>query len=309
MTLQDTLAEITSLRTRFEENLRHRRPIFGNLYHYNSLDALRGMLDSKQIWFTDVKHLNDPSELEHGIRLAKTAVQQAAAAAAAAEPVAEFIKPLFSDKLTVLLRSASFCTACFSVDADDLGQWRAYGDNGSGVAIGFRNDIFEDDSTDANSPHVRIASMAVEYSEETAIEGMKSFLTEFGQSILKLSHLGMLDAVDENNRTIKDTCRLQATESLLMAALAIKHKAYKNEAEVRFIKQIDVKPGSHKFRTRKSAIVPYCEVPFNPTRDIKSVTLGPAASPHLVDGLRKLLIVNHQLEDVQVTQSPIPYRP
>jgi hypothetical protein len=41
------------------------------LYHYTSGRGLKGILQSGQIWFTDYRHLNDPSELTHGIDMAR----------------------------------------------------------------------------------------------------------------------------------------------------------------------------------------------------------------------------------------------
>src|SRR5215471_1602710 len=40
------------------------------LYHYTDARGLRGIFESEQIWFTDYRHLNDPSELLHGIEAA-----------------------------------------------------------------------------------------------------------------------------------------------------------------------------------------------------------------------------------------------
>ena len=37
------------------------------LYHYTDGAGLRGIISSGQIWFTDYRHLNDPSEFLHGI--------------------------------------------------------------------------------------------------------------------------------------------------------------------------------------------------------------------------------------------------
>jgi hypothetical protein len=40
------------------------------LYHYTNGQGLRGILESGRVWFTDYQHLNDPSELTHGIEVA-----------------------------------------------------------------------------------------------------------------------------------------------------------------------------------------------------------------------------------------------
>lgn len=42
------------------------------VHHYTSVKGALGILDSGQMWFTERAHLNDPSEISHGIDLAKS---------------------------------------------------------------------------------------------------------------------------------------------------------------------------------------------------------------------------------------------
>jgi hypothetical protein len=41
------------------------------LYHYTDGRGLKGVIESGEFWFTDYRHLNDPSELIHGIDMAQ----------------------------------------------------------------------------------------------------------------------------------------------------------------------------------------------------------------------------------------------
>jgi hypothetical protein len=40
------------------------------LYHYTNATGLRGIIESQKFWFTSYRHLNDPSELTHGMDIA-----------------------------------------------------------------------------------------------------------------------------------------------------------------------------------------------------------------------------------------------
>lgn len=51
------------------------------LYHYTDLRGLEGILKFGKFWFTDYWHLNDPSELKHGVDMARDVAQQIAAGA------------------------------------------------------------------------------------------------------------------------------------------------------------------------------------------------------------------------------------
>jgi hypothetical protein len=40
------------------------------LYHYTDARGLRGIFEHQRLWFTDYRHLNDPSEFVHGLKFA-----------------------------------------------------------------------------------------------------------------------------------------------------------------------------------------------------------------------------------------------
>ena len=111
------------------------------LYHYTDVRGLKGILEAGQIWFTDYRHLNDPSELTHGIDMARDVAHHIATGA-------DGRVRLFLDYFLDLFRHDNFAPtleffiACFSRARDDLGQWRAYADNGRGVAIGLSPSLF-----------------------------------------------------------------------------------------------------------------------------------------------------------------------
>src|SRR2546423_10494745 len=46
------------------------------LYHYTSADGLLGMLQGRQLWATNVRFMNDTSELAYGIRLVREVLQE-----------------------------------------------------------------------------------------------------------------------------------------------------------------------------------------------------------------------------------------
>lgn len=106
------------------------------VYHYTDGWGLRGILESGTLRFGDIFYLNDPSELKHGVEMACNVLDQL---------TGQHGHPLyrkFAEEFGKGLRSgveevAHFFVCCFSKNGDDLGQWRAYADNGKGYAIGF----------------------------------------------------------------------------------------------------------------------------------------------------------------------------
>src|SRR5215831_10019471 len=111
------------------------------LYHYTDGRGLKGIIESQTIWFTDYRHLNDPSELIHGIEMAHDVMRLAANGAdGRVRLFLECLRDMFSSKN--FSATLEFFIASFSRERDDLGQWRAYADNGRGYAIGFAPRVF-----------------------------------------------------------------------------------------------------------------------------------------------------------------------
>ena len=109
------------------------------LYHYTSASSLQGIIDNQEIWFTSMFHLNDPTELKLGWGIANEFLREYS------EAGGEFPKILcddFTRGFDGMVQMFGFFVASFSRNGDDLGQWRAYGDNGRGFAIGLAPHIF-----------------------------------------------------------------------------------------------------------------------------------------------------------------------
>ncbi len=96
------------------------------LYHYTDGNGLKGILESGRVWFTDYRHLNDPSELTHGIDTAREVAQKLGTGA-------DGRVRLFLENFVDLFRHDNFAgtleffIASFSRARDDLGRNRSSG--------------------------------------------------------------------------------------------------------------------------------------------------------------------------------------
>jgi hypothetical protein len=105
-------------------------PVPDIVYHYCGPDGLLGILRSRQIWATSMRHLNDTSEQMYAaeqIRSILGCIARETSADAAALPAA-----LLIDRA----EEAISYVACFSEHDDLLSQWRAYAPPGGGFALG-----------------------------------------------------------------------------------------------------------------------------------------------------------------------------
>ena len=106
------------------------------VYHYASLETLTKIVDTQQLWATNVKFLNDTKEraafLEQAMqRLEGFRDRNPNLDRTAFDEALDPDRPAY-DSISYLPSVISF-----SKDADSLPQWRAYCPKGRGVAIGF----------------------------------------------------------------------------------------------------------------------------------------------------------------------------
>jgi hypothetical protein len=141
----------------------------GLLYHYTDQKGLLGILDSKSIWATHVRYLNDASEFVHGINIASQCVKDAEISLesvlrdypddlsrrSASHHIWNIISKDFSLMLNSLSEIPVYVACFFDSEAeehlsgsrgvgDSLGQWRAYSKGLAGFSIGFDKELLKD---------------------------------------------------------------------------------------------------------------------------------------------------------------------
>jgi hypothetical protein len=173
------IEEITSSYAREVDNV----PPPPMIYHYTNDVGLRGILETGQLWFTNIFHLNDPTELKHGI-----------------QPVIDFLhaecrddRPeidQFAKNVAAMLNLgiedvAHYFVCCFSAAGDDLGQWRAYADNGRGYALGFDAHALEQAFDKANPLGAGHMTFPVNY-DEAQLRDMHKRIVERALPLISL---------------------------------------------------------------------------------------------------------------------------
>lgn len=276
------------------------------LYHYTDGRGLKGIIDTQTLWFTDYRHLNDPSELSYGMEKARDVMNLNANGAdeygqAFLECLADMLSPA---KLSTL----EFFIVSFSRNKDELGQWRAYGDNGRGYVLGLKASAI---IKLACEPNVYVSSVL--YHPKT-IMARQSLVVDEAFTIFR-------DAVEANraligneiirDRFIQEFCRTIVAAQLIWNCLTSKHAAYEREKEVRLIilGTTDKLKPKIKTRLRGSEIVPYIAHPLvvSPQTIVEIVT-GPAAGADAVRTVRTMLNSSNIDQTFPIEPSEIPYR-
>lgn len=270
------------------------------MHHYTTSSGLLGILESNELWLTDVRFMNDASELLYPSQIIMEAVRRIAAPSVRA--TRDVLNGL-RERGTAVVEIFNVYSMSFCAKADLLSQWRGYGGD-QGFAIEFNRDAFGADC------------WPMEYDRASSEKLVQERVMRF---------------IDDTNglgvNTLADDARFLPTftdlaHDLLTLALKMKHGSFEEEEETRFVllaKGDDL--ASVRFRSTSFGLVPYVAVSRvqglwrasepNDNREklpIVSITCGPSHHSSLGETALKMLVSQAGYPDVAIGSSAIPLR-
>jgi hypothetical protein len=279
------------------------------VYHYTNDVGLRGIIESGKLWLTDIFTLNDPSELTHGFSHAVSILNDKVSSA---HPAAKLFAQTFQHFGTEggLQASAHFFVCSFSSCGDELGQWRAYADDGRGYALGFDTRVLENAFAKASDVgRFSNSTFPVTYNDAQLVGVHRQFIdTVFPLLTLPSGRQLPRDAIVEYMTDLSVTLAMHVARSVLF----YKHEAYSNEQEYRFLQlhRADVPPPEVKFKSRSYALVRYREFDWRSVAPdaFKRIIIGPSADQPRTVQLARDCLRSFNPGDVEIISSKIPYR-
>jgi hypothetical protein len=282
------------------------------LYHYTDAGGLKGIVENQEIWFTSALHLNDPSEINYGIEAARQELQTVIAKGGG-DFLQEFCRHIefliTHDRPDVF----GFFVASFSRVGDELGQWRGYGDNGRGFAVGLNPRLFRStDTPDPGKPEKNVFVAPVSYGERHGRVKQREALWHAISVLQKIISTkdGQMLMMKNENEFMSHMC-MEIAVPLLWNSVTTKHGAYHAEKEVRLIITGHLpRFTSIESRIRKGELVPFVRrhISTHNSGDIVKIMIGPAAGPTAEDGVKNLLRTQGIDPAGRVARSEIPYR-
>ena len=239
------------------------------VYHYTSVEGALGILGSGSLWFTERSHLNDPSEISHGIEVCKRILQ---------ENGRDNDAKRLCDNAQIVFDEFRFFSSSFSLKYYDTSQWEEYGDKGKGVMLTFKASAFDKPKQHINRlffGNPNVIACPISY-KETDLHSVLS-------SIIKLwdgNHIGEL------------------CDHVFMISSLFKNESWKKENEYRFFihqkRDLILRSRQYMTRERKGELISFLDVPLqnwhNPENfPIYRITVGPKASKYLDTQIRDLI--------------------
>jgi hypothetical protein len=279
------------------------------LFHYTNDAGLKGILESGALWLSDMLDLNDPSEVRHGFSLAVDALTAKAEIGPPESKVFANHFRAFSEQGGIQA-AAHYFVGSFSSDGDDLGQWRAYADNGRGYALEFDGKVLEDAYCNADGkPNPNNSTFHVTYNDKRLAEIQRQII-DLAFPLISLPRGRKLDS-DILQAYMMELSVLVSLHTL-RASLFFKHEAYRNEREFRFMQlhRADIVPPSVRLRARRSTLVKYRDFDWKSAAPaaLTRIVIGPAADFDKAERFSKDCLNLFHSGKVNITRSTIPYR-
>ena len=261
------------------------------LFHYTTQEGLLGIVSSKSLWVTSVRHLSDSTEFAYTVELVRETLNRKLRGEKG--PYSSYYAGILG-KLDAL-KDMTLFVGSFSEEGDLLSQWRAYGSSGIGFSVGFQYEYLR---SLAEAQQFRILKCLYKESEHAAL-------------VEKLINLGTLNVKEGDTQAGEMTFFI----GLYQVAPALKHPSFSEEREWRVVSEVAwPNKSSAKFRTGKSMLVPYRE--FNLAAEgrkmaISNVVAGP--NPHMSASLASLMYLltgsgNIEPQGWAIVPSSVPYR-
>jgi hypothetical protein len=274
-----------------------------SLFHYTNEAALSSIVESKQIWFTSIYHMDDTEELTFGFNVSRSLLQEAIAARdglvrSFCRGLLEFID---SNRIKELI---AFYSVSFGL-RDDLQQWNDYGNHGRGVALAlapqfFRPAPFED--PDQPKPEEELFYGKVSYGHADARARHSTVIEAAFALIEGVQAAGWLRTKDEA-ATLCQHLGASMYSEILWNCVTTKDSNWSHQNEMRVLARNFLKkprlPIVNPEKPRVEIVQPLLR------SSIVEVMIGPKADPGALTRVRKFLI-SHALPRVPVTRSAHP---
>ena len=317
--MTDYLREFSSVRRHLN------RPLPATLWHYTSYEGFLGILESKQIWASEIRHLNDASEFEHGRDIVKIEVERLASLQDDTFLTGKLATDLIRKDLSDGFLSSgkvNLYVISFSENGDQLSQWRGYTPTSRGVSIGFDLKHLRPDSA---AGAFQFLSPCI-YEQEPKLSLIRDCVNGLTEAALTwkqrseehYSAIGSpkdfeIDQIPEEIRNILHDTALGMGLSLLKLMPLFKHPSFSEESEWRFVgnPKEPVPDGLSFLRVGPTGFVPTLRAPLlrkDGTLPVTHVRIGPCPNPALQKRAVELLLERKGLSHVEVSDSGSPFR-
>jgi hypothetical protein len=266
----------------------------GTLYHYTDSTGFLGILESKELWATEIQHLNDAQEFKHAGTLLSVEIARRLATYPTDSPFHRYWRQVSIDAEREA-RVLGAGVVSFTSNGDQLSQWRAYCPKGNGYSIGVTASSLRYTQKKARGllvkcvydieSQTKLISFIADYLEESSAR--ESRMKKYGWAYL--GHV---------------------SRKIVAVMLALKDEGFAEESEWRLVVTTD----TPRYRSGRFGILPFQPLPLCPDDGLPTVAeviVGPHPEPEIARETASSFLRRHARLDAPadaVKSSSIPYR-
>ena len=283
------------------------------IFHYCSAETMQAIATFGTLRFTDINMQNDEQEVLWAYSIFEEAatrlIKRSGVNNTTPEISISFIESIDSIISHIQLIAHPFIS-CFSLNGDLLGQWHAYADDGKGFAVGF--------NANSLTNQLPVTFLRVLYNKEEQVKEMMTAICAI--------YLNLESSEINQKKNFFEDCALLGTYMT-----ALKHPSFAEEAEIRAVHAVRVKPQEKlakfvsnggiinstervepaeiNFQVRNNHLTAYTDINFSPKdfpTPIKELILGPKNHSNL--GNLQLFFGGLSYGDISLSKSEVPYR-
>lgn len=230
------------------------------IFHYTNAQGIIGILSTHKIWATNLGFLNDPTEFVYSQNITIKTLRDFRKTQTS-QHIVLLIDNLIKDIKSIHHSNSPFFISCFCEKEDLLSQWRSYGENGNGYAIGIYTNLI--------GLHT--------YNKETAFDIRPVIYNRNKQCLLITNLLNYIITYGNSINYLKrknyffENIHQELTGIFIDYLLIFKNPLYSEEKEWRAISISTTE--NLKFREKNNQIIPYIELDMSLYDDNKKCVL------------------------------------
>lgn len=214
------------------------------LYHYTTLNGLLGIVDSGHLRASDVRYMNDSTELRHTLDLMREHITRRVIAGTDHPSLLNQLLDWLSHRI---VGGPMLFGASFRANGNLLSQWRGYSAHGKGVSLGF------------DPHHILSCAQRQRFQVGRCVydpDRQKALIEEVVDAV---EHYAADDEYDGQNKPTHRAIFERIEGRLLRLAAILKHPAFEEEQEWRIVSPVvtDVGDQPVHFREGVSMLVPW----------------------------------------------------
>jgi hypothetical protein len=275
----------------------------GTLYHYTTFSGLLGIVQSRALWASDVRYMNDSAELRHTSDLIKFEVSERIDSG----PANSTLLSLFADWVAYRITNGHMLFgASFRSHGNLLSQWRGYSSPGKGVSLGFCPDYI---LQCAQQQQFMIGKCIYEPHRQRAL------IKQVVDAVERLAEEHASGEHTASERTGLYREAFAAVEiDLLRIAAVLKHPSFREEKEWRIVSPVIANTAGAPilFREGHAMLVPYIEFDLGLDKKppvLDHLYLGPTANVNISMNSLKMFLEQHGIVPKRgIDYCQIPFR-